>query len=252
MHAHRIEVLNRTDDDAVVVPIAHDLHFKFFPPNDGLFQQYLGRWRHLQAVSHNELELLPVVRNAATCAAQCKRRTNNGGEADVCLLFKCLVKRVRDFCARAFEPNLGHRDTKQVAVLSHVDRFPRGSDQFHLVFLENAFANEIERTVQCGLSAHRRQQRVRPFFLDDSLDSCPVNRLDIGRVGHIRVSHDGRRIRVHQNDPESLLAKRLAGLGTRIVKLAGLADDNRSGADDQDAVNICAFWHLRCVYRLEN
>ena len=43
-------------------------------------------------------------------------------------------------------------------------------------------------------------------------------------------------LRVDQDDPVALLAQRLAGLGAGVVELAGLADDDRAGADDQDAV----------------
>ena len=41
-------------------------------------------------------------------------------------------------------------------------------------------------------------------------------------------------LRVDQDDLVALLAQRLAGLGAGVVELAGLADDDRPGADDQD------------------
>jgi hypothetical protein len=60
------------------------------------------------------------------------------------------------------------------------------------------------------------------------------DRLDIGRVGKLRIGHDRRRVGVDQDDPVALLLQRLAGLGAGIIELARLADDDRAGADDQD------------------
>jgi hypothetical protein len=65
-------------------------------------------------------------------------------------------------------------------------------------------------------------------------------RLDVGRIGHLRVGHDRRRVRVDQHDAVPLLAQRLAGLGAGVVELAGLADDDRPGADDQDGRALLA------------
>ena len=74
-------------------------------------------------------------------------------------------------------------------------------------------------------------------------DDLRRDRLDIGRVGQVRVGHDGRRIGIDQNDPVALFLERLAGLGAGIVELAGLADDDRSGADDQDRGDVGPFGH---------
>ena len=41
----------------------------------------------------------------------------------------------------------------------------------------------------------------------------------------------------------ALFAQRLAGLGAGVIELAGLTDDDRAGADDEDALDVCAFWH---------
>jgi hypothetical protein len=48
---------------------------------------------------------------------------------------------------------------------------------------------------------------------------------------------------LHQNDAVTFLAQRLAGLGAGIVELAGLADDDGAGADDQDGLQVGAFGH---------
>ena len=108
---------------------------------------------------------------------------------------------------------------------------------------EHAVAVQVERAVQRRLAAHRRQQRVGPLLGDDLLDHLPGDRLDVGDVGHLRVGHDRRRVAVDEDDPVALLAQRLAGLGAGVVELAGLADDDRAGADDQDAAEVGALRH---------
>ena len=103
-------------------------------------------------------------------------------------------------------------------------------------FASTPWLVQVERAVQRGLAAHRRQHRVGPFLGDDLLDHLPGDRLDVGDVGHLRVGHDRRRVGVDQDDPVALLAQRLAGLRAGVVELAGLADDDRAGADDQDVL----------------
>lgn len=72
----------------------------------------------------------------------------------------------------------------------------------------------------------------------------PVDRLDVCRVGHFRVGHDGRRVGVDQNDAVTLFAQRFTRLGTRVVELTRLADNDRASAEDQDAFYVCTFWHF--------
>ena len=100
-----------------------------------------------------------------------------------------------------------------------------------------------QRGVERGLPAHGRQQRVGPLLLDDLGDDLRRDRLDIGRVGQVRIGHDRGRVGIDQHDPVALFLEGLAGLGAGIVELAGLADDDRAGADDQDRLDVGAFRH---------
>jgi hypothetical protein len=86
-------------------------------------------------------------------------------------------------------------------------------------------------------------KRIGPFQGDHLFDHLPVDGLDVGRVGHLGVGHDGRGIGVHQHHAVAFLAQRLAGLDARIIELARLADDDRAGADDQDGLDVCALGH---------
>ena len=68
-------------------------------------------------------------------------------------------------------------------------------------------------------------------------------RLDVGGVGHLRVGHDRGRVAVDQHDLEPFGAQRLARLRARVVELGRLADHDRAGADDEDALDVSALWH---------
>ena len=50
-------------------------------------------------------------------------------------------------------------------------------------------------------------------------------------------------IAVDEHDFEPFGAQRLARLAARIVELARLADDDRAGADDEDAFEVGATGH---------
>jgi hypothetical protein len=77
----------------------------------------------------------------------------------------------------------------------------------------------------------------RALLGDDLFDRLPGDRLDVDDVGRGRVGHDGRGVAVDQDDLVALLAQCLAGLNAGVVELAGLADDDRAGADDENALS---------------
>jgi hypothetical protein len=79
---------------------------------------------------------------------------------------------------------------------------------------------------------------------DDLFHELRGDGFDIGGVRHVRIGHDGGGVGIDQYHPIAFLAQRLAGLCSRIVEFAGLADDDRPRADDQDGVDIGAFGHL--------
>ena len=144
--------------------------------------------------------------------------------------------------ARRLQADARHRLAEQLAVLGLVDGVGGGADHLDVEFLQHAHLAQRQRAVERGLPAHGRQQRVGPLLLDDLGDDLRRDRLDIGGVGQIRIGHDGRRIGVDQDDPVALVLERLAGLRAGIVELAGLADDDRAGADDQDRLRCRFVW----------
>ena len=243
MHPHRVEVLDRADDDAVVGAVAHDFHLVFFPAEHGFFDQQLVGRAGLEAAFADGQELFAVVGDAATGTAHGERRTDDGRKTELGLDFQRLVHAVGNARARALEADLLHRQLELVAVFRLVDGLDRGADQFDVELFQHAVTGQFERAVQRGLAAHGRQHGVRTFLVDDLGHHLPGDRLDIGDVGHVRVGHDRGRIRIDQDDPVAFFAQCLARLGAGIVEFARLADHDRAGADDQDALYVGTFGH---------
>src|SRR5262249_34906582 len=83
VHAHRVDVLDAADDDAVVLLVADDLKLVFLPTQDRLVDLDLADHALAQAAGDDLVELLGVVGDAAAAAAQGEGGADDGGEADL-------------------------------------------------------------------------------------------------------------------------------------------------------------------------
>ena len=119
----------------------------------------------------------------------------------------------------------------------------RRANQLDAVLRERAVLAERDRQVERRLPADGRQHRVRLLAFDDRGQDFGRQRLDVGAIGELGVRHDRRRVAVDEDDLEPLVAKGLARLRAGIVEFAALADDDRAGADDEDAFDVCTFGH---------
>ena len=244
MHPHGVHILDGTDDDAVVLAVAHDFHLEFLPAHHGLFHQDLTGRRGFQPSLADFDELLPVPGNAAAAAPKGKRGTDDHRVADVSLDVDGRIEVMGQVRLGHGQPYPLHGVTEFLPVLRLVDGFLVGADHFHVIFVQHAGAGQVQGGIEARLPAHGRQQRVGAFLLDDLRDGLPAHRLDIGGVRHVRVGHNGCRVGIHQDHPVALLAQGLARLGAGIIELAGLADDDGAGADDQYAFYVGSFGHI--------
>ena len=145
---------------------------------------------------------------------------------------------------RRLQADLAHGVFEQQAVFGLLDGVDLGADQLHAVLFEHAGFGEFHGEIQAGLAAHGGEQRIGPLAADDLFEVGQGERLDVGFVGEVRVRHDGGRIGIDQDDFEAVGAEGLGGLGAGVIELAGLADDDGAGADDEDAVEIVAARHV--------
>ena len=244
VHTHGVQVFDGADDDAVVRFVAHHFHLVLFPTQERLFNQQLVGGRSFQAALANGLKLFRVVGDAAARAAQREARANDGGKAQGLLHFPSFFHAVGNTGARRTQTNFGHGVFELQTVFGFVDGFRRGANQLDLVFFEHAVVPQIQCAVQCGLAAHGGQDRVGTLFGNDLLDRLPSDGFDVGHVGRGRIGHDRCRVAVDQDDFVTLFTQSLAGLHARVVELAGLTDDDRAGANDENAFKVGALWHI--------
>ena len=169
VHAHRVEVLDRADDDDVVGVVAHDLELVFLPADDAALDQDLRDRARGEAALGDALHLVVVVRDAGAAAAEDERGPHDHRDSRP-------RPRPRSASSTAYaiarrrhaQADLRHRDLEALAVLGGADRLDARADHLDAVRVEHAGFVQRDREVEPGLTAERRQQRVGPLLLDDA------------------------------------------------------------------------------------
>ena len=160
--AHRIDVLDRADDDEVVGDVAHHLELEFLPADDRLLDEDLVHRAEVEAAAGQLAELFDVVGDAAADAAHRERRPDDRREAGVLDERQRFLERLGDAAARHLDADLLHRVAEQEAIFGHLDRLDRRANQLDVVLLEDAALVQRDGQVERRLAADRRQHRVRP------------------------------------------------------------------------------------------
>ena len=119
-----------------------------------------------------------------------------------------------DRAARDLAADAGHDLLEPAAVLAGFDRLDVGADEFDPVGDQDARFVQGYGRVERGLAAQRGEDRVGTLGGDHLFQDLRGDRLDVGRVGELRVGHDRGRIGVDQADPDAFLAQYPAGLGS--------------------------------------
>jgi hypothetical protein len=206
------------------------------------FQPSVHR-RKRQAALQNLRQFLLVVGDAAAGAAQGEAGAQNARVAHAGGELLPALEGSDELRLRRLQADPAHGVFEEQTVFGLFDGVDLGADQLHAVFFEHPRFRQFHRQIQRRLAAHRGKQRVGPFAADDLFEIRPGKRLDISLIGKIGVGHDGRRVGIDQNDLVAVGAQGLGGLCAGVVELAGLADDDGAGADDQDAVQVVAPGH---------
>ena len=161
MHAHRIDVLDRADDDAIVGLVADHLHLVLLPAEHRFLDQHFGGRRGVEAALDDLDELLVVVGDAAAGAAERERRPDDRRQPDIVERLQGLDQRLYLMRARRREADL-RPSPRGTACGPRPCRWLRGrADHLHAVLLQHAHAPQRQRRVERGLAAHGRQQRSR-------------------------------------------------------------------------------------------
>ena len=243
VHAYGIEVFDGADDNHVVVLVPHHLELVFLPAQDALFEQDLAGGAVLQALADDAAQVFLVVGKSGAQAAHGEGRTDHHGVTEVDGGRQGLVHGVDDVAAGGLGAAALHDALELLAVLAELDGGDVRADQLHVVLLQHAVLVQGDGGVQRGLAAQGGQHGIRALLGDDFLHHLGGDGLDVGGVGELGVGHDGGRVGVHQDDPQAFLLEDTQCLGAGVVELGGLADDDRAGTNDEDALEICTFRH---------
>ena len=210
---HRVDVLDRADDYAVVGPIAHDFELVLLPAGDRTLDQDLRNRAGCEALSGETDEVVLVCGDPGAGPAQDERGPDDDRIADLIAHLQRLVERVGETGGRDVEPDLQHRRLETFPVLRRGDGLRRGADQLASEAFEGPVVGERHRQVQRRLAAEGREHRIGALLLDDRRQGLGVERLHIGRVGEVRVGHDRGGVGVGEDDSVTLLLEDPACLG---------------------------------------
>ena len=248
VHAQGIDVFDGGDNHDVVIAIAHELELVFLPAQDGFLNEHVGLRGCSQAAAGDAVQVLIIEGQTGAQTTHGEGRTDNDGQAELVDGLVDLIHVVAHSGAGGLAADGGDDVLELLAVLAALDGVNIGADELDAVLVQNSLAVKLNCSVQRGLAAQGSQHGVDGVslfaLLDQNLfDVFRLNGLHVGVVRKLRVGHDGGRVGVDQRYAQALLLENAAGLGTGVVELASLADDDRAGADDQDVVDVVALWH---------
>ena len=133
MHAHRVEVLDRADDDAVPARVRHHLELELLPALERLLDQHLPHGARLEPARDERLELRRRARDAAAAPAERERRAYDRRDRS-----ECLTPGRDDLGPGHFEAGRDDRVSEGEPVLGAADRVDRRAEQLDAVLREDA------------------------------------------------------------------------------------------------------------------
>ena len=193
--------------------------------------------------SRISVKLFLIVSNAGSQAAHRKAGTHDNRISEFGGSSIDFFHIVSDNRTCGFAAGFLYNFLEKLSVFTAIDCFQRSSDKLHIIFFQNAGFAQSDRSVKRSLPSQSRKKRVGTLFCDNPLENFGINRLDVCRIRHLRVSHNRSRIRVDQNNANAFFAQNPARLGSGIIKLGSLTYDNRTGSDNHYGFDVFAFRH---------
>ncbi len=153
MNPHRIEILNRTNNNHIIFYVAHYLQLVFLPADEGFLDQDLVLWAEVQAPPDVPLVLSHIVRDVAAGPAERIARPYNGREPyELDYLFR-LVPRMGVAAAWHLEAALFHSLFELVSLLGLFDALKICTNHFDAVLFQYAALGQGNGGIKAGLAA---------------------------------------------------------------------------------------------------
>ena len=140
---------------------------------------------------------------------------------------------------RGFEAGRVHFPHEKVAVFGVHDCLDRGSKHLHAILGKDAGAMKFGTAVECRLTPECKENSVRTLLFDDLRHEKRRHRQEIHLVRNAFRRLDRSNIRVDEDRADAFFTEGLEGLGTGIVKFAGLSDFEGSRAQNEYFSKFC-------------
>ena len=233
MHAHRIQVFHTADDDAVVLCVPDDFVFDFFPAGYGFLKENLTDGALFYALQAEVLQLFFVVSDSAARSSQRIGRSDDHRITVLCDEMPAFFQSRSDDAGRNRFADLLHQFFEGFPIFRFIDTFLVDAQQSGTVFFKDPLLIQRHSQVQPRLTSESGENAFWSFLFYDLLHGLFRNRFQIHFIRNSLIGHDGGRIAVDQNGLYALLGNGFAGLGSGVVKLGGLSDDDGTGTDDE-------------------
>ena len=239
----RVEILHGADDHGVVGAVAHHLVLDLLVPGDRLLDQALRDRGEFQTLPDDANQFGLVMADTAAGTAESVGGTDDERVTDGVTHLNRLVDGVDDLGSRHRLAQLVHELLEQVTVLRLLNGGELGAQQFDAQLVEDPGLGQFGGQVEAGLTAQGGDDGVGTFPAQDRGDEFQGDRFDVDLVGDVAVGHDRGWVGVDEDDLVPLLLEGQTGLGAGVVELGGLTDDDRTGSDDEDAMQVGAAGH---------
>ena len=186
-------------------------------------------------------EFVVVVAKTATKTTQSVCGAEDYGVAEFVGGFQGFVNGLRG--VRFGEVDIDFRQflIENVAVFGVDDSLHGRADDADVVFFQNALTVERNAAVQCGLPAKRQEDAVGTLFGDNFFDKFGRHGQEINLVRHLVGSLHSGDVWVHEDGLDAFLFECFEGLRAGVVKLACLANFQRSRPQEQHFVDVGKF-----------
>ena len=246
MHTHRVDIFHRADRDHIADRIPHCLKFNFLPSGNGTFNQYLRNRRLFKTGMSNLLQFLRIIRDSPAASAERECRSDNDRIADPFRTGKRFFFGGCDFRGNDRLVNLLHGTPEEITVFRTFNGFNIGPKQTDTVFRKPVVFAQLHRQCKTGLSAKSCQQTVRLFLHNDPLQGFRIERFKVNLIRKMFVGHDRCRVGIGKHDIDSFRFQNTARLRAGIIKLCGLADNDRSRTDHKYLFDGIISGHVYC------
>ena len=229
--AQGVEVFHVADRDTVVETVAHHFILHFFPALEALFHQHLRREGKGLFGQHIQFSL--VVAEAGAQTAQSIGGTEDDGIAQRGGSAAGVGDVGASLALDGLDIDLIEALYEELAVFGVHDGLNGRTEDGHAIFLKDAFLMEGHTAVEGGLTTEGQHDALRAFAFDDLLDAEGGDGQEIDTVGHALGSLYRSDIGVDEHGFNAFFLEGFQGLRPRIVKLAGFANLEGAGTEQQ-------------------